>query len=58
MFSWLRKNPSKKLQKDYEATLEKAMHAQRRGDIKTYSLLTEQAEKIRAEIDAASSTSA
>ncbi|WP_418930335.1 DUF6435 family protein [Gilvimarinus xylanilyticus] len=36
---------------------EKAMHAQRNGDIKTCSLLTEKAEKIRTEIEAASKSS-
>ena len=30
--------------------LEQAMHAQRRGDIKTYSLLTAEAEEIFAQI--------
>ena len=52
MLSLFRKDPTKKLQKTYEAKLEKAMHAQRGGDIKTYSLLTEEAEKIRAKIEA------
>ncbi|MDO3387164.1 DUF6435 family protein [Gilvimarinus sp. SDUM040013] len=52
MLSFLRKDPTKKLQKSYEAILEKAMLAQRSGDIKTYSLLTEEAEKVRAQIEA------
>lgn len=52
MFSLFRKDPTKKLRKSYESILEKAMHAQRSGDIKTYSLLTEEAEKIRSEIEA------
>ncbi|MDO6746171.1 DUF6435 family protein [Gilvimarinus sp. 1_MG-2023] len=52
MLSLFRKDPTQKLQKKYEAILEKAMYAQRSGDIKTYSLLTEEAEQIRAEIEA------
>lgn len=50
MFSFLKKDPAKKLQKTYEAKLEQAMHAQRNGDIKSYSLITAEAEDIRQEI--------
>ena len=52
MLSLFKKDPTKKLQKSYEATLKKAMLAQRSGDIKTYSLLTAEAETIRAKIEA------
>ena len=52
MFSLFKSDPVKKLNKTYAATLEKAMQAQRSGDIRTYSKLTADAEKIKAEIDA------
>ena len=50
MFSLFKSNPTKKLQKSYERKLEEAMQAQRKGDIKSYSLLTEQAENILSQI--------
>ena len=52
MFSLFKSDPLKKLQKSYNAKLEQAMLAQRSGDIRTYSTLTAEAEKIRAEMDA------
>ena len=51
MFSFFRKDPIKKLDKSYEAKLEEAMLAQRNGDIKSYSMLTAEAEKIKEKID-------
>lgn len=50
MFSFFRKDPLKKLNKRYESILEEAMFAQRNGDIRSYAMLTEQAEKIQEEI--------
>lgn len=50
MFSFFNKDPIKKLNKQYEAKLEQAMHAQRKGDIRSYSMLTAEAEKINDEI--------
>ena len=50
MFSFLKRNPASKLKKQYEAILEQAMQAQRNGDIKTYSLLTADAEEIYKKI--------
>ena len=50
MFSFFKRNPAKKLTKKHSMLLEQAMHAQRRGDIKTYSLLTAEAEEIFAQI--------
>jgi hypothetical protein len=50
MFSLFKKDPIKKLNKAYEAKLEQAMHAQRKGDIRSYSMLTEEAENINKEI--------
>ena len=51
MFSLFNKNPLKALTKQYEKKLEQAMHAQRSGDMHSYSIITEEAEKIRAEIE-------
>lgn len=50
MFSIFKSDPSKKLKKQHSAILEKAMHAQRNGDIKGYSQLTVEAEAIYAQI--------
>ncbi|MGB2741951.1 MAG: DUF6435 family protein [Cognaticolwellia sp.] len=50
MFSFFKKDPIKKLNKLYEAKLEQAMHAQRNGDIKSYAMITAEAEKIQTEI--------
>ncbi|UCX04681.1 DUF6435 family protein [Shewanella sp. HL-SH8] len=52
MFSLFRQDPIKKLTKLYESKLEKAMHAQRNGDIKSYSMITAEAALIEAEISA------
>ena len=52
MFSFLKPNPVKKMKKDYFKLLEKAMHAQRNGDIKTYSMLTADAETLWQKIEA------
>ena len=45
MFSLFKSDPSKKLRKRYQATLERAMLAQRGGDIKSYSFITAEAEE-------------
>ncbi|RHW74678.1 DUF6435 family protein [Colwellia sp. RSH04] len=50
MFSIFKKDPVKKLDKLYESKLEEAMHAQRKGDIKSYAMITAEAEKIKAQI--------
>jgi hypothetical protein len=50
MLSLFKPDPLKKLRKQYAQTLEKAMLCQRGGDIYQYSMLTEQAEKLYAEI--------
>ncbi|MEW6997401.1 DUF6435 family protein [Colwelliaceae bacterium BS250] len=50
MFSIFNKNPIKKLNKLYEAKLEKAMYAQRNGDIKSYAMITAEAEQIANQI--------
>ena len=50
MFSFFKKDPTKKLQKAYEAKLEQAMHAQRNGDTESYSMITNEAENINQNI--------
>ena len=52
MFSFLRADPLKKLNKAYQKKLGEALQAQRNGNISGYSLLTEEAEALRAEIQA------
>ncbi|CCQ11269.1 hypothetical protein PALB_21560 [Pseudoalteromonas luteoviolacea B = ATCC 29581] len=51
MFSLFKRNPKKKLRKEYDALLEKAMFAQRNGDIRTYSMLTAEAQSLWAKIE-------
>ena len=50
MFSFLKPDPLKKLHKQYEEKLEKALVAHRSGDVKTYSFLTVEAEQIYNQI--------
>ena len=52
MFSFLKRHPVKKLEEKYGKLLEEAMHCQRNGDIRQYSLLTEEAESLFREIEA------
>lgn len=56
MFSFLKKDPISKLNKQYTALLEQALEAQRRGDIRSYSELTSEAEKIADKIDVLKAT--
>lgn len=51
MFGLFKSDPTKKLRKQYDAKLEQAMLAQRKGDIKTYSMLTSEAEGIWKQIE-------
>jgi hypothetical protein len=50
MFSIFKKDPTKKLSKLYDIKLEQAMNAQRNGDIRSYAMITAEAEKIREQI--------
>ncbi|MCF2947778.1 DUF6435 family protein [Paraglaciecola aquimarina] len=50
MFGFLKSDPSKKLRKKYDTLSTQAMLAQRKGDIKTYSMLTAEAETLWKEI--------
>lgn len=58
MFSLFKKDPLKELNKQYLQKLEDAMHAQRKGDIRSYSLLTSEAEDILTKIEALGKTAA
>jgi len=51
MFKLFKADPRKKLQKAYEEKLTQALHAQRNGDIRSYSTLQEEAEKLYAELE-------
>tara|TARA_R110002153_G_scaffold46985_11_gene132865 strand:+ start:792 stop:968 length:177 start_codon:yes stop_codon:yes gene_type:complete len=50
MFGFLKADPAKKLRKTYDQKSTEAMLAQRKGDIKTYSMLTAEAEQLWKEI--------
>ncbi|WP_157631184.1 DUF6435 family protein [Vibrio pacinii] len=50
MFSIFKSNPAKKLKKRHSMILEQAMLAQRKGDIRSYSQLTAEAEEIFKQI--------
>lgn len=52
MFSFFKKDPLKALNKQYLQKLEEAMQAQRNGDIRSYSMLTSEAEDILKKIEA------
>ncbi|MGS2744855.1 DUF6435 family protein [Halomonas sp. LS-001] len=51
MFGLFKKDPVKKLQKDYEKKLEEAMLASRNGDMRANATLTEEANALLAEIN-------
>ena len=51
MFGLFKSDPRKKLQNDYDDLLKKAMDAQRRGDIRSYSQLNEKADGILKELN-------
>jgi hypothetical protein len=51
MFGLFKSDPTKKLRKTYDTKLEQAMLAQRKGDIKTYSMLTAEAEALWTQIE-------
>jgi hypothetical protein len=52
MFGLFKSDPKKKLDKQYHALLEQAMQAQRSGDIRGYSELTEQAHSVHEQLQA------
>lgn len=51
MFGLFKKDPKKKLEKQYRQLLEEAMQLQRSGDIKSYALKMGEAEALRQKID-------
>jgi hypothetical protein len=51
MFSFFKNDPVKQQTKAYHSKLKQAMEAQRNGDIRSYSLITAEAEKLKQEID-------
>lgn len=51
MFGLFKKDPVKKLEKEYYATLEKARDIQRSGDIKAYSATMARSEEIWEKIE-------
>tara|TARA_B100001094_G_scaffold292817_1_gene312299 strand:+ start:36 stop:203 length:168 start_codon:yes stop_codon:yes gene_type:complete len=51
MLGLFKTDPVKKLQKEYEALCEKAIAAQRKGDIRLFSDLTAQSEELAKKID-------
>ena len=50
MFGLFKKDPIKKLEKEYEKMMEEAMHIQRGGDIKAYALKVAEAEELMKKI--------
>jgi hypothetical protein len=57
MFKLFKKDPGRKLRKQYHAKLQQAMTAQRNGKIREYSFLTAEAETIRERLEIVSSMS-
>lgn len=51
MFGLFRKSPLTKLRKEHEDLLTRAFQAQRNGDIRSYSMLTAEAEALRQKIE-------
>lgn len=51
MFGLFKKDPIKKLEKEYQRLMEEAMHIQRGGDIKAYSAKVAEAEEIMKQIE-------
>lgn len=51
MLSIFKKDPARRMKKDYQQLVQKAYQAQQNGNIRGYSLLTAEAEKLKAKID-------
>lgn len=52
MFGLFKKDPTKKLYREYEDLMEKARDVQRSGDLRHYAKIMEESEAILARIDA------
>ena len=50
MFGLFKKNPIKKLEKEHQNLLEKAVLIQRSGDLRAYAVLMQEAEVIQSKI--------
>lgn len=51
MFGLFKKDPAKKLEKEYDALLKKGMDLQRGGDIKGYAKVMAEAEEVMKKIE-------
>ena len=51
MFGLFKKDPVKKLEKEYEQLMSKARDVQRSGDLRAYAVMIEESESILAKID-------
>lgn len=51
MFGLFKSDPTKKLQKEYEVLMKKAVDAQRNGNIELYAKLSTQADNISKQLD-------
>ena len=51
MFGLFKKSPLTKWRKEHEDLLTRAFQAQRNGDIRSYSMLTAEAEALRQKIE-------
>lgn len=51
MFGLFSSDPAKKLRKEYNAKLEAAMQAQRNGDIRSYSMLSQEADALWKQLE-------
>lgn len=55
MFRFLKRDPKRQMQREYEALMQRARDLQRNGDIQGYAALVAEAEALAAKIDAADS---
>lgn len=51
MFGLFKKDPAKKLQKEYEELMKKAVEAQRNGKMELFANLSAKADKISKQLD-------
>jgi len=51
MFGLFKKDPVKKLEKEYEQLMSKARDVQRSGDLRAYAVMIEESENILKKID-------
>lgn len=52
MFGLFKKSPIDKMEIEHKDLLTRAFQAQRNGDIRSYSMLTAEAEKVREQLEA------